>query len=338
MLKRLIGVILIAAMVFSLCACTLDQVGSLLEQAENLTGGGQQEGEGQESGDGSGSSFGDIFSSFGGNEQGDTAPSGSGSQQGTAGGAAPSGYVVKVESDTYAPNAGSQAEKYWHVKEIKTVCEFDKDGKCLARDTVYYLKSASDYENVKQALDGGWKAVWSSDKQSFTIDQGFKDYTTVDDAYDDVAKYFRGYTVTYSGGGTKYVAPPTEEQKVRMMKEIFGFTFDDIKTSLGKYEYTYTRFRDKVMVTYKSGAGVSDINALAKAAFPVCAAAADEGKMYDYLGKYGKELTAAPETDNIFWSAKFNYFRNGKEIAVEVQILNSDGYDNTLALLIALSI
>lgn len=93
---------------------------------------------------------------------------------------------------------------------------------------------------------------------------------------------------------------------------------------------------DKVMVTYISGATVDDMNALAKAAFAVCSPAADEGKMYDYLGKYGSELTAAPETDSIFNSAQFNYFRNGKEISVEAEILNSEGYDNTLALLVYL--
>lgn len=257
-------------------------------------------------------------------------------QQGISGNAGSSGAVVGVTSDRYAPNVGSQADKYWHVKEIQTVYEFDKDGNCAVADTVYYLKSPSDYDDAKAQLEGGgWEVTWSPDQTSFRRDQGFKDYTTVEDAIDDIEEDFRGYTLTYSNGGTEYVAPPTDERKVEIMREVFGFTFDDIQTSFGDYEYTYTRFRDKVMVTYISNATVDDINALAKAAFEVCSPLADEGTVYDYLGKYGEVLTEAPETDNIFWSAKFNYFRDGKEIAVESQILNSEGYQNTLALLVA---
>ncbi|MBQ6183099.1 MAG: hypothetical protein IJK33_04350 [Clostridia bacterium] len=269
------------------------------------------------------------------NNPGGNTESKPGGQQGTNNNSNPSGTVVGVESDLYAPNAGSQADKYWHVKEIKMAYEFDKDGKCTVRDTVYYLKSASDYEDAKSQLEGGgFAAVWSSDKTYFSIDQGFKDYTSVENAIEEVEKDFLGYTLTYSGGGTKYVDPPTDERKIEIMKEVFGFTCDDIKTSFGNYEYNI-RKKNKVAVTYISGAGAADINALAKAAFDVCSGLADEGKIYDYLGKYGSELTAAPETDNIFNSAKFNYFRNGKEITVEAQILNSEGYDNTLALLIA---
>ena len=246
------------------------------------------------------------------------------------------GAVVGVKSDFYAPNAGSQAEKYWHVKEIQTVCEFDASGKCTVRDTVYYLKNASDYEAVKASLEGGgWAAVWSADHSSFSIDRGFKDYTTVEDAIEDIEDTFRGYTLVYANGSTKHVDPPTEERKVEIMKEVFGFTFDDVKTSFGAYTYSYTRQKNKVLVTYISGATADDINALAKAAFEVCKPLADEGKIYNYLGKYGSELTAAPETDNIFNSAKFNYFKDGKEISVEAEILQSEGYDNTLALLVA---
>ncbi|MBQ6552774.1 MAG: hypothetical protein IJL83_04075 [Clostridia bacterium] len=263
-------------------------------------------------------------------------PGGSGGQQGASGNGDTSGAVVGVESDIYAPNVGSQAEKYWRVKEIQAVYEFDSDGKCTVRDNVYYLKSASDYEDVKAELEGGgWQAVWSSDKTNFRIDQGFKDYTKVEDAIEEMEKEFRGYTVKYSGGGTNYVAPPTDERKTEIMKEVFGFTFDDIETSFGSYEYSYTRKRDKVMVTYISDATADDINALAKAAFDVCLKVADEGKIYDYLGKYGQVITAAPETDNIFNSSRFDYFRGEKEITVEAQILNSDGYQNTLALLVA---
>lgn len=258
-----------------------------------------------------------------------------GGQQNSNGGSDASGAVVGVKSDLYAPNAGSQADKYWHVKEIQMAYEFDKDGKCTVRDTVYYLKSASDYEDAKSQLEGGsWKAVWSPDKTYFSIDQGFKDYTTVEDSIEEVEENFLGYTLTYSGGGTKYFDPPTDERKTEIMKEVFGFNCDDIKTSFGNYEYNI-RKKNKVLITYISGATFNDINALAKAAFDVCSSLADEGKIYDYLGKYGSVLTSAPETDNIFNSSKFNYYRNGKEITVEAQILNSEGYDNTLALLIA---
>lgn len=273
-------------------------------------------------------------------ESTDNNPSGNidstpGGQQNANNGLDPSGSIVGIKSDLYAPNAGSQAEKYWHVKEIRAVYGFDKNGNCTVRDTVYFLKSKSDYEDAKAQLEGGgWKAVWSSNQTYFSIDQGFKNYTTVEDAIEEVEGDFRGYTLTYSGGGTKYVDPPTDERKTEIMKEVFGFTCDEIKTSFGNYDY-HTRKKNKVMVTYISGATVTDINTLAKAAFDVCSPLADEGKIYDYLGKYGDVLTSAPETDNIFNSAKFNYFRDGKEIAVEVQILNSEGYDNALALLIA---
>ena len=267
----------------------------------------------------------------GGNEGADPA-----GQQGASGDSSATGAVVGVKSDLYAPNVGSQADKYWHVKEIQTVCEFDKDGKCTVRDTVYYLKSASDYADAKAELEGGgWEAVWNADKTAFSIDQGFKDYTSVEDAIEDVEEDFLGYTLTYSGGGTKHVDPPTDERKTEIMQEVFGFTCDDIKTSFGNYAYSI-RKKNKVALTYISGAGVSDINTLAKAAFDVCSPLAEEGKIYDYLGKNGSVLTAAPETDSIFTSATFNYFRNGKEITVEAQILNGEGYDNTLALLITI--
>ena len=260
----------------------------------------------------------------------------SGDQQGQSGNNAASGAIVGVKSDLYAPNVGSQAEKYWKVKEIQTVYEFDKNGKCTVRDTVYYLKDASDYEEVKAALEGsGWTVTWNADKTAFANDRGFKDYTTVDDAIEEMEKEFRGYTLTYSGGGTKYVAPPTEEQMTAKTKEVFGFTFDEIKTSYGNFEYSYTRQRDKVLVTYISGASVEDINALAKAAFEVCKPLADEGKVYNYLGKYGDVLESAPEVESIFNSATFNYFRNGTEITVQSEILNSEGHDNTLALLVS---
>ena len=247
-----------------------------------------------------------------------------------------SGAIVGVKSDMYAPAAGSQADKFWRVKEIQNVYEFSSDGKCTVKDTVYYLKNASDYDEASAQLESGnWKAVWSADKTCFSIEQGYKDYTSVEDAIEDIEKDFNGYTLTYDNGGSKHVDPPTDERKTELMKEVFGFTLDELDTTFGSYTFA-TRKMDKVMVTYISGATVDDMNALAKAAFAVCSPAADEGKMYDYLGKYGSELTAAPETDSIFNSAQFNYFRNGKEISVEAEILNSEGYDNTLALLVYL--
>ena len=245
-----------------------------------------------------------------------------------------SGAIVGVKSDIYAPAAGSQADKFWHVKEIQNVYEFSSDGKCTVKDTVYYLKNASDYDEASAQLEGGnWNAVWSDDKTYFTIEQGFKDYTSVEDAIEDIENDFLGYTITYSNGGSNHIDPPTDERKTELMKEVFGFTLDELDTTYGNYTFA-TRKMEKVMVTYISGATVDDMNALAKAAFSVCSAVADDGKMYDYLGKYGSELTAAPETDSIFNSAQFNYFKNGKEISVEAEILNSEGYDNTLALLV----
>ena len=243
-----------------------------------------------------------------------------------------SGAIVGVKSDMYAPAASSQAAKYWHVKEIQNVYEFSGDGKCTVKETVYYLNNASDYDDASAQLEGGnWKAVWSNDKSYFSIEQGSKNYTTVEDAIEDMEKDFLGYTLSYSNGGSNHIDPPTDARKTELMKEVFGFTLDELDTTYGDYTFV-TRKKENVLVTYIPGATTDDMNALAKAAFAVCSAAADEGKMYDYLGKYGSELSAAPETDSIFNSAQFNYFKNGKEISVEAEILNSEGYDNTLAL------
>ena len=244
------------------------------------------------------------------------------------------GNVVGVKSDKYAPNVGSEAERYWQVKDIEMVYAFDASGKCTVRDTVYYLKDNADLEEVTRQI-AGWSAVWNDDKKSFRIDRGFKDYTTVDDAIDEIAKAYHGYTITYAGGATKHIDEPTEERKVELMREVFGFTFDDVQTTYGAYTYSYTRQRDKVLVTYINNATVDDINALGQAAFEVCKTLGDDGKMYSYLGKYGGEITEAPISDSIFFSCKFNYFKNGKEIAVEAEILNSEGYENTLALFVA---
>lgn len=309
-MKKIIALALALVMLLSLAACG---------KSEGSGNAGSTPAEGQQ------------------NNGGNAAATQANGQQNENGNAALSGAVVGVKSDLYAPNVGSQAEKYWQVKEIQNVYEFDTDGKCTVRDTVYYLKDDADYDTVNAELEGGnWKPTWESDHKSFRIDQGFKDYTSVEDAIEDMEEDFRGYTIVYSNGGTKYVDPPTDEQKTEMMKEVFGFTFDDVQTTYGKYEYSYTRKKDKVMVTYIDNATVEDINALAKAAFAVCQPLAEEGKVYDYLGKYGSELSAAPEVDSIFNSAQFNYYRNGKEITVQAEILNSEGHDNTLALLVAI--
>ena len=263
-MKKIIALALALVMLLSLAACG---------KSEGSGNAGSTPAEGQQ------------------NNGGNAAATQANGQQNENGNAALSGTVVGVKSDLYAPNVGSQAEKYWQVKEIQNVYEFDTDGKCTVRDTVYYLKDDADYDTVNAELEGGnWKPTWESDHKSFRIDQGFKDYTSVEDAIEDMEEDFRGYTIVYSNGGTKYVDPPTDE----------------------------------------------DINALAKAAFAVCQPLAEEGKVYDYLGKYGSELSAAPEVDSIFNSAQFNYYRNGKEITVQAEILNSEGHDNTLALLVAI--
>lgn len=308
MLKKIVSILIAALLLLGLCACSPNN---------NETGGNA-------------GSVVDSQHANNGNNGSTTAP-----QQGNNEPSTGDGAVVGVKSDVYAPSAGSQAEKYWHVKEIQDVYAFSSDGKCTVRDTVYYLKNTSDYEEAAAELTGGnFPAVWSDDKSYFSIDRGFKDYTSVDDAIAEIEKDFRGYTLTYGNGGSKHVDPPTDERKTELMKEVFGFTMDDIKTSYGDFEYAI-RKKEKVLVTYSSNATVEDINALARVVYEVCAPVADEGKTYDYLGKYGKEITAAPETDSIFNSAQFNYFKNGKEISIQSEILNSEGYDNTLALLIA---
>ena len=317
-MKKVLALLLIVAMVMSLSACS----GSKNDSGSSSKDDSGKKTEKDEK---------DNNSSTGNTATNNTDDgSGDKTDPGSSGGG--SGAIVKVASDKYAPVTGSQADKYWHVKEIQNVTEFDKDGKCTARDTVYYLKSTSDYEDANQALDG-WKATWSSDKSSFNIDRGFMDYTTVEDAIEENGDDFLGYTLTYSNGGTEYVDPPTDEKKVQIMKEVFGFNLDDIKSALGDYNIAIQK-KKKVSVTTKDGATVDDVNALVKAVYDVCVPIADDGKIYSYLGKYGDELTEAPTTDDMFWSAKFNYFKDGKEIAVEVQILNSGDFNNTLNLLI----
>ena len=317
-MRKILALLLVIVMVMSLAACSGSE--------------GKNSGSSNNSDSSNNSGSGTEKEDKDSNTSTDKTDNGSGEKTETDTPSGGSGPIIKVASDLYAPVSGSQAEKYWHVKDIQNVTEFDGDGKCTVRDTVYYLNSASDYDDASAALEG-WEATWSSDKTYFSIDRSFKDYTTVEDAIEESEDDFLGYTLTYSNGGTEYVAPPTDERKTEIMKEMFGFSIDDVKSAYEDGEYII-RKKKKVSVTYKSEATVDDINALAKIVYDLCVPVADDGKIYTYMGKYGDELTEAPVTEDIFWSAKFNYFKDGKEIAVEVQILNSGDFQNTLDLLI----
>ncbi len=302
-MKRVLALILVLVMVMAVVACDKggDSGGGGLAsttKADNNGGGGATKAEGKTE-----------------------APAGNG------GG---SGYISGVIGDKYAPAKGSTAEKFWKVSEIQEVNEFDKDGNCTEKYTMYYLKDPADYADVNEQLDAS-AYIWNDDKTGFKRESSMKKYTTIDDAKADIEDAFHGYTIAYSDGKTEHVDAPDDARKTEIMKEVFGFNYDDIKTEYGEYTYA-TRQKKKVLVTYINDAKVEDINALAKIAFEVCKPLADEGKIYDYLGKYGSELTEAPQTDSIFNSATFNYFRNGSEITVQSEILNSGDYSNTLAL------
>ncbi|MBO4477475.1 MAG: hypothetical protein J5757_03985 [Lachnospiraceae bacterium] len=305
-MKRVLALILVLVMVMAVVACD----------------------KGGDSGSGGGGNAASTTKADNGGGGGATqAP---GKTEAPAGNGGGSGYISGVIEDKYAPAANSTADKFWKVKEIQEINKFDKDGNCTEKYTIYYLKDPADYNDVNEQI-AGTDYIWNSDKASFQRESSMKKYTSIDDAKADIEDAFRGYTIEYSGGKTEHVDAPDDARKTEIMKEVFGFNYDDLKTEYGNYTYS-TRQKKKVIVTYINDAKVEDINALAKIAFEVCKPLADEGKIYDYLGKYGNVLTEAPQTESIFNDATFNYFRNGSEISVQAQILNSGDYSNTLAL------
>lgn len=238
--------------------------------------------------------------------------------------------AVNITSGRFPMAKDSHAEKRWNADEAEYVYAFDADGKCTLNGTRYYLKDVSYYEESKKELEG-WKPIWSDDHASFIIDSGMHDYTTYDYAIKKIEERFLSYTIKDSSG-TITVAAPTEEEKVQKMREVFGFTFDDLGSDYAGYEYTVTRLLKNILVSYKDNATVSDANALIAAAFELCKSIPESGKMYGIAGKYGEEITSAPETSSALISPEFSYYYNGNEIHVEAEIGNSGDFDNTLLL------
>ncbi|MBO7516042.1 MAG: hypothetical protein J6T47_10505 [Lachnospiraceae bacterium] len=239
-------------------------------------------------------------------------------------------YVSGVIGDKLAPADGSQAKDHYHAKEYSEHYYFDSDGDCTEGYTEYFLDDPANYESANEYLVAGdWKPQWSSDKTSFKIMNQFISYMTVDKAIAEFEDDFNGYTLRNADGSSTHVDAPDDAKKTESMKEVFGFTYDDLKAQLGDYEYM-GRYRTKSQVRTGSKATVDDVNALIKAVWDLCAPQADEGKMYTYMGKYGDTITEAPQITSRFDSAEFHYFKNGQEIKVGVDIQTK--FDDALSL------
>ena len=308
-MKKLISIALVLIMVFALAACEKEDGPS-----------------------GSGTKADSNNSSTKTDSNNSSTKADSGKTDSTTAAAPVSGnaFVSGVIGDKVAPAQGSQAKEHYHAKEYSEQYYFDSDGDCTEGYTEYYLDDPANYESANEYLVAGdWKPQWSSDKTSFKIMNQFISYMTVEKAIDEFEEDFIGYTIRNSDGSTKHVDAPDDAKKTESMKEIFGFTYDDLKSQLGDYEYM-GRYRDKSQVRTGSKATIDDVNALIKAVWDICTPLAEEGKMYTYMGKYGDVLTEAPQITSRFDSAEFHYFKNGKEIKVGVDIQSK--FDDALSL------
>ena len=241
----------------------------------------------------------------------------------TEGGGDASGPIVAVTGDMEKLPEGSQAHDSWHAAATVRNYEFDKDGKCLKNESLYYLDDPANKDDANnRLLAGDWKPEWSDDNTYFAISNGFLDYTDTDDAFEYFAARYYGYTIKYSGGGTKHVDAADEATKLENMKKIFGFTFDDIKGATGEYTVASWQ-RDVVQLKMQENATLDDMNALCAKLFDICKPLAEDGTMYTYMGKYGETLTETPVSDSEFSNAEFHYFRDGKEIKIAVGISQS---------------
>ena len=230
---------------------------------------------------------------------------------------------------------GSQAHDHWHAASTVRNYEFDKDGKCLKNESIYYLDDPANKETANDFLVGAnWEPVWSSDNTYFTLSNSSLKYTDTDDAIEYFEARYYAYTITYAGGATKRVEAPSEAEKVANITKIFGLNFADVKGLLGTDMKIATWQRDVIQVQLGKGATLEQMNELCGKLYEVCKPLAEDGKMYTYLGKYGDELTEAPKETSEFNNAEFHYFYGGKEVKVSVGIDQAN--DKMLAVYIGL--
>ena len=230
------------------------------------------------------------------------------------------GVIEKIIGDKVPLAEGGQAHDSWHALTTYRTYEFDKDGKCTKSEDIYYIDDPANYEEANDRLtSSNFKPEWSSDKTYFSLDNQYISYTETDDAIEYYASKYYPYTIQYSNGSEKHVDEPDLATKIANITEIYGLSFDAVKGSLGDYTVVIWQ-REALSIRMGENSTVDDMNALAAKLYEICKPLAEDGKMYTYLGKYGDELTAAPEVTSEFDSAEFHYFKNGKEIKVSVGI------------------
>ena len=295
-MKKLLAVILVLLLAFSVAACGKDDDGDSKKddkKSENSSKKDDKDNKGDNKGD----------------DKGDDKIDGIGD-----------GIIIKVIGDKVTLPVGGQARDSWHAQATLRTYEFDADGKCVKSEDIYYLDDVANYELSKEHLEGGnWKAEFSADKTSFTIDNQYITYTDPDDALEYFNSRYYAYTIQYKNGAEKHVDSPDEATKLANIKEIYGIDFEDVKGLLGFFAVA-TWQREAINIQMSENSTLDDMNALGAKLFEVCKPLADDGKMYTYLGKYGDEVTELPKAGSEFESAEFHYYRNGKEIKVSVGI------------------
>lgn len=230
------------------------------------------------------------------------------------------GVISQIIGDKVTLPEGGQAHDSWHALTTVRTYEFSKDGKCTKSEDIYYIDDVSNYETANDHLIGGdWKPVWSADKTNFVLNNEYISYVETEDALEYYDSRYYSYTIKYSNGSEKHVDAPDLATKLANIKEIYGIQFESVQSMIGNYTVA-TWQREALNIQMGENSTVDDMNALCSKLYDLCKPLADEGKMYSYLGKYGDELTAAPEVTSEFDSAEFHYFRNGKEIKVSVGI------------------
>lgn len=230
------------------------------------------------------------------------------------------GVIEKFIGDKVTLPKGGQAHDSWHALTTYRTYEFSKDGKCTKSEDIYYIDDPANYELANDRLtSSNFIPEWSADKTYFSLNNEFISYTKTEDAIEYYESKYYPYTIQYSNGSEKHVDEPDTAAKLANITSVYGITFDDVKGMLGKYTIA-TWQREALSIRMGENSTMDDMNALCAKLYEVCKPLAEDGKMYTYLGKYGEELTAAPQVTSEFDSAEFHYFKDGKEIKVSVGI------------------